>query len=201
MRSRGAVIRLRSWGRRNRHRAGKAPTDPAPSRRAPPWRCSGFLPVGWRRRPGSSALRGRGIRPIPGYAHRPRASHRGARGRACRAGECEPGEARRRYHAVGGTCDVYSAAYHRLSPAALRWMARHVGDGPRSGRATRRTSHHTRTLGALLPGLGAGFPPGPAGLLIDAHHLQHHDNDHHRADDVHDRAHVSALPGDATPSA
>jgi hypothetical protein len=127
--------------------------------------------MGWRRRPGSSALRGRGIRPIPGYAHRPRASRRDTRGhtcRTCRAGEREPGEARRRYHAVGGTCDVHSAAYHRLSPTALREMARHVGGGPRSGRATRRTTHHTRTLGALLSGLGVEVPRSPVPARYNA---------------------------------
>jgi len=54
---------------------------------------------------------------------------------------------------------------------------------------------------ALLAVAGRGSPTleergrsGPAHDLIEAHHLQHHDNDDHRADQVHDRIHVTSLP-------
>jgi hypothetical protein len=45
------------------------------------------------------------------------------------------------------------------------------------------------------PRLGIGGS-GPAHSLIDAHHLQHEDNDDDRADQVHDCAHVTSLPSE-----
>jgi len=41
---------------------------------------------------------------------------------------------------------------------------------------------------------------GPARSLIDAHHLQHEDNDDDRADQVNDRAHVTSLPSKWRPA-
>jgi hypothetical protein len=58
-----------------------------------------------------------------------------------------------------------------------------------------------RRASALLPVARLGSSTlrdrgrsGPAHDLIEAHHLQHDDNDDHRADQVHDRVHVTSLP-------
>jgi hypothetical protein len=91
-------------GRRRRRRA----------RRALPWQCPGPLPVGGRRRPRASALRGRGIRPIPTWTRRLPATSLGVRGRARHLEE----ERRCRDHAGRGNRDPCGTACHLLSPSA-----------------------------------------------------------------------------------